>query len=306
MDVFFPKGQAGLCGVRIASGNEIRGPEFPVTVMGIDPVEKKPFNHVLPGSRTLSLGFAGCNLRCPFCQNHELVDSRSYRNDLDPERIVEAALAEDLPSVSFTYSEPLIHFEFLIELSILLRKEGIKTLLITNGCINPEPGQFLLEHLDAVKVDLKSFNPGWYREELGGDLEAVKGFIRIASESNTHLEVVTLVVPGCNDSLKEIVQAASFLGSLDRGIPYHLSGYFPRHHYAVPPTEADSLVALKKKAAEYLDYVYIGNLGLPQSTYCPKCGAELIKRSYYESKTMFDGHCCGNCGSLIPGIFEDC
>ena len=205
------EGQSGLCRVRTADAEGIRGPEFPVTVIGSDPVEKKPFYHFLPGTQTLSLGFAGCNLRCPFCQNHELVDSRIYRQDLSPERIVEIALRENALSVSFTYSEPLIHIEFLIELSILLHRQGIKTLLVTNGCINPEPGAVLLKHMDGVKVDLKSFNREWYRKELGGDLDAVLAFIRQAAESKSHLEVVTLVVPGRNDNPEELGSSAAFL-----------------------------------------------------------------------------------------------
>jgi pyruvate formate lyase activating enzyme len=300
------KGQSGLCRVRRADSDGIRGPERPVTVVAADPVEKKPFYHFLPGSMTLSLGFAGCNLRCPFCQNHELVDSRSYRRDLSHERIVRLALEEGLPSVSFTYSEPLVHIEFLIELSTGLHKEGIRTLLITNGCINPGPGALLLEHLDGVKVDLKSFNPLWYKQELGGDLDAVKGFIRLAAASPAHLEVVTLVVPGRNDSPEEIGKSAAFLAGLDRGIPYHLSGYFPRHRYSLPPTEAESLLALKDKASESLDFVYTGNLGLPQDSLCPDCGATLITRDYPAVRSLISENSCPRCGRRIPGFFAGC
>ncbi len=300
------EGQSGLCRVRFADGSGIGGPDFPVTVIGSDPIEKKPFYHFLPGTQTLSLGFSGCNLRCPFCQNHELVDSRSSRRDLSPERITEIAVQKEVRSVSFTYSEPLVHAEFLIDLCPRLQQAGIKTLLVTNGCINTEAGTRLLENMDAVKVDLKSFDAQWYKQELGGDLKSVKDFIRLVHESKAHLEVVTLVVPGRNDSENEIDLAAAFLSDLDRGIPYHLSAYFPRHRYSVPPTEGATLLRLQKRASLFLDFVYTGNRGVPESTNCPNCGRELIQRGNFHIRPLLSGNDCPGCGRYIPGFFESC
>ncbi|MDA3955902.1 AmmeMemoRadiSam system radical SAM enzyme [Oceanispirochaeta sp.] len=271
-------GKQGLCGVRTASEDRIEPQSAPVTTMAVDPVEKKPFYHFLPGSSSLSIGFSGCNLKCPFCQNHELVSTSFTNQDITARFILEKVLESGFPSVSFTYSEPLVHIEFLIETAILLKENNIAPLLVTNGCINPEPGRWLISHMDAIKVDLKSFNSQWYKNELQGDLDSVKEFISMAS-SMVHLEVVTLIIPGKNDSESEIRESSEFLACLNRSIPFHLTAYYPQDQYSTPPTSPVLLNRLKLIASESLDHVYTGNTGQQDSTYCGTCGILLIDRN---------------------------
>lgn len=296
------EGSHGLCRVRKAEGRTIHSSSHPVTVMALDPVEKKPFYHFLPGSSTLSIGFSGCNMRCPFCQNHELVESTMTRREWTPGSIVDTAISMQSSSVCFTYSEPTMHIEFLIETARGLRNAGIPALLVTNGCLNPGPGKALLRELTAVKVDLKSFDENYYRQELGGDLKSVRNFIETAY-GICHLEVVTLVIPGMNDSLEEIEASSSFLASLSADIPFHLTAYYPRHHYTIQPTSTVTLRKLRARAWESLSFVYTGNTGDLENTHCPGCGTLLIDR-------MGDGKCtmvnnsCPCCGRRIYGIFR--
>jgi len=291
----------GFCNVRSADIEGIHAPEFPVTVMAVDPVEKKPFYHFLPGTQSLSVGFAGCNLRCPFCQNHSLVDSTTFDKEITSERILKEALKLNTPTVSLTYSEPLVHIEFLVKTARLLKENGISPLLVTNGCINSDPGQWLLSFLDGVKVDLKSFDSHWYAQELKGELDAVKNFISMASEM-THLEVVTLIIPGKNDSVQEIREASHFLSHLNPDIPYHLTAYFPQHHYDIPSTSTFHLEKLKKAALEQLSYVYTGNTGRVESTYCNRCGSIIINRKTGTTELSEYG-CCLSCGKSVYGKF---
>ncbi|MDC7232214.1 MAG: radical SAM protein, partial [Spirochaetales bacterium] len=230
-------GTAGFCRVRRAGSAGITAQQSPVTVIAEDPVEKKPFYHFFPGTSTLSVGFSGCNMACPFCQNHQLVETEETHKEWTPDFIAATAIERNSSSVTFTYSEPTMHIEFLMECSSLLSQAGIPAALVTNGCINRAPAENLLKMLTAVKVDLKSFNPEWYRKELQGDLETVKQFIASAY-SLCHTEVVSLIIPGKNDSPDEIATSSTFLADIDKNIPFHLTAYYPQHKYSVPPTAA--------------------------------------------------------------------
>ena len=294
-------GQTGVCGVRTADREGIHSSSTPVTVIAEDPIEKKPFYHYKPGSITLSLGFSGCNLKCPFCQNHSLVESHRTRNELTPAAVVKLASERRSSSVCYTYSEPTMHYDFLMDTTTALNKEGIPSLLVTNGCINESPARELLGSLSAVKVDLKSFSAEWYRKELMGDLATVCRFIEAASEL-THLEVVTLVIPGKNDSEAEIASAAGFLAKLNPDIPYHLTAYYPQHRYKTPPTSPALLNRLQETARQYLNHVYTGNTGVLDRTYCPGCGELLIDRPLGNTSGISSG-CCTACGRGVYGIF---
>lgn len=296
-------GMQGICRVRKADNSSIFSDLNPVTVIAEDPIEKKPFYHYHPGSQTLSIGFSGCNMRCPFCQNHELVDSRRTNKTWTPEFIVKTALDRNSSSVCFTYSEPTMHYEFLIECSTLLKKAGIPALLVTNGCISPEPAGWLLKHLSAVKVDLKSFNRDWYKNELKGDLDTVCSFIETAY-SLCHLEVVSLIIPGMNDSIDEIAASSDFLSGISEDIPFHLTAYYPQHRYSIPPTSLSLLNKLRDKASEKLNYVYTGNTGQIENTYCPECGAVVISRNIVDSQSLQTPR-CRQCSYFIYGCFSD-
>jgi pyruvate formate lyase activating enzyme len=281
------EGRAGACKARHNEGAKLGMPYYGlVSSLAIDPIEKKPLHHFLPGSSVFSVGFVGCNLRCPFCQNWRISqETPSELEEFSPETLVDAALRSATPSIAYTYAEPTVHFEFLRACMVRARQAGLKNVLVTNGCIKAEPGRELLELCDAVNVDLKTWDPGIYRYSLGGDLDAVLDFLRIASKL-CHLEVTTLVVPGISDSLEGIDGISAFIASLSPRIPLHLSAYHPAWKYKAPPTEAGLVSDLASRARAKLIYVYIGNLvGSGEDSYCPSCGARVIARRGYSIDT---------------------
>lgn len=259
------EGQTGLCRARGCQGGKIVSLNYgKLTSLALDPIEKKPLRRFHPGSLILSVGSFGCNLRCPFCQNHEI----SMANDgeiqtmlVTPEQL--AAKAAELVlqrniGVAYTYNEPLIGYEYVRDCSILIHERGLANVLVTNGTIEEAPWRALLPFLDAVNIDLKGFTPSWYRK-LGGDLETVKHSIILAAE-RCHVEVTTLLVPGENDSVEEIRELARWLASVDPNIPLHLSRFFPQYQMTVhPPTPIEQVYRLAETAQGYLPYVYTGN-----------------------------------------------
>ncbi len=298
-------GETGICQTRKAEEREITPlRSYPVTAVAVDPIEKKPFYHYLPGSRILSVGFSGCNLKCPYCQNWHIAQTVTHQySQVLPSDIPGLCREHKNPGCAFTYSEPLIHYEYLMDAAEALHREGLKALLVTNGYINSMPGEKLAERMDAVKVDLKGFTPEWYKKELKGGLSPVKEFIRICAEK-THLEVVTLIIPGKNDSLEEIEASSRFLGSISRSIPYHLTAYYPNYHYSIPQTKETVLLKLAAHARENLDHVYTGNLGLENPTFCSSCGKTLIDRT--SGSVSFPGleeGVCRHCRTPLYGCF---
>ena len=278
-------GKAGLCKVRRNEGGTLVLPYYgAISSLAIDPIEKKPLHHFLPGSAVFSAGFLGCNLHCPFCQNWEIsqgVDVPARR--MSPEGLVEAAQASRCPSIAYTYSEPLVHFEFVLESMRLAREAGLRNVLVTNGCIEAQPARELLALTDATNVDLKCWAADAYRAELGGDLAAVIDFLRIAAAS-CHLEVTTLVVPGLSDSPEGIGSISGFLAGLSPDIPLHLSAYRPAWRHRAQPTDTALLRSLALKAREKLRYVYVGNvIGEGADTHCPSCGALVVRRRGYDT-----------------------
>lgn len=297
-------GKSGLCGVRTVE-NEIpasisRG--F-VTAASLDPIEKKPLFHFLPGEPVWSIGFNGCNFHCPFCQNARIADPLSrlgqYR---EPEDVIAEALASGASMLAYTYSEPTIHIEFLLDCAELARSEGLQNILVTNGNLLQEPAADLLKLIDGVNVDLKSWDTTYYHNVLGGDRDTVLAFIEIA-HSCSWVEVTTLVVPGDNDFPMEIESIADWIAGLSRDIPLHLSGYHPANKYIRNPTPAVQLKELGALASEKLNFVYLGNVGLENSTSCPNCGTEVISRRHYLTSSVLNHGCCPGCGYIIPGVF---
>ena len=305
------EGRTGICRTRRNQGGILTLPFFgELSSISSDPIEKKPLYHFYPGSTILSVGFVGCSLRCGFCQNHTI----SQRTDvptrhLSPEELMERAQGEGSFAIAYTYSEPLIHFEYVLACCRLAHEAGLKNVLVTNGHINDEPARELLPLVDAANVDLKSFSDEWYRTELGGNLEAVKHFIELAV-GEIVLEVTTLVVPGANDSPEEIEAIARWIAALDGATPYHLSCYFPQYRYSDPPTRPEDVVELAAVARRHLSHVYPGNVGLREiTTSCPSCGTTLIRRSGYSIRVEnvrpgLEGGVCASCGTdpRIPGL----
>lgn len=256
------EGQTGFCRARRNTDGKNTCVSYgKLTSLALDPIEKKPLFGFYPGSLILSVGSFGCNLACPFCQNHEISmhgedDTRTY--DLSPEELCTLALShQESIGVAFTYNEPLISYEYVLNTARLLRAHGLKVVLVTNGNAELPVLEELVPYVDAMNIDLKG-PPAFYRE-LGGDYETVKQCIRYCA-ARTHVEVTSLIVPGRNDSAEWIAQEAAWLSSLDKNMILHITRYFPRYHYTMPATEKQVLYRLKETAEQYLHHVYLGNV----------------------------------------------
>ncbi len=301
-------GTTGFCGVRKNYGGELQLPYYgAVSALAVDPIEKKPLYHFYPGSDILSVGFLGCNLRCPYCQNFRISHGTTAQSrTMSPSALVSAALDCGSFGIAYTYNEPTIHIEYLLEVATAARKNGIKNVLVTAGNLNTEPARELLALMDAVNLDLKSFDNEYYRRTLRADLSAVLEFARLTAE-RCHLEVTTLLVPGATDTEEEVHRIAQFVSDIDRSIPLHLSAYHPTPGYQTPPTPASTVHARAATARRYLYYVYTGNLGERAETCCPGCGAILIRRMGLGARVLGltpEGSCAG-CGRRAEIVVRD-
>jgi pyruvate formate lyase activating enzyme len=298
-----PPGRHGRCRVRFNRGGVLEMPfHGRLSSIAVDPIEKKPLYHFHPGQNILSVGFVGCSFRCPFCQNHRISqDTGVPTREVSAGELVAMAEQEGSFGIAYTYSEPLVHLEYVLEACRLARARGLKNVLVSNGFVNPQPAEELLGLLDAANIDLKSFNPEFYRQEIGGELEEVKRFLTQA-RGRIELEVTTLVIPGRNDGPEEMEAIAAFLAALDPAIPLHLSAYHPQYRYTLPPTPAATVRRLAEVARRYLRYVYLGNLGAEESdTACRQCEAVLVRRRGYQVSVpgLHDGR-CARCGAPAP------
>lgn len=306
-------GERGFCRVR---GN-IKGKLYsfvygqPVSIH-LDPIEKKPLFHFLPGSTAYSIATAGCNLRCLYCQNWEI--SQSFPEDVKsvertPQQLVEEALASGAESIAYTYTEPVSFYEYMLETAKLAREKGLKNVVITAGYINPEPLKELCQYVDAIKIDLKAFNNSFYREIVGGELEPVLQALKTVKEQGVWLEIVYLVIPGENDDPEEIKQMSQWIKeNLGENVPLHFSRFHPMYKLTnLPPTPEQTVKDLRKIALEQgLKYVYTGNLGdwETESTYCPDSREIAIERKgYFVTQINFNKGVCSN-KEQIPGIWE--
>jgi len=257
-------GGFGICGVR---GNKSGKGIIPfygfVSALAVDPIEKKPLYHFKPNTKILSLGFAGCNLRCPFCQNWHISQNTDISGRwMTSGDIISAALRQDTTSIAYTYSEPLIHLEFILDCMMLARRHGISNVLVTNGCVNYKAAVKVLKYTDAVNVDLKTFSAETYKKCLGGDLQTVLTFIELSNKMNVHTEITTLVVPDLNDSSAELSAITDYIASLNKEIPWHLSAYHPDYRWNAPPTNPQFLMNAVNEAKKKLPFVYPGNIAV--------------------------------------------
>ena len=259
------EGQTGLCRARGCRDGRIAALNYgKLTSLSLDPIEKKPLRRFRPGSLILSAGSFGCNLRCPFCQNHEISmagDGELRTVELSPEQLA-AKAAELVPQgnigIAYTYNEPLVGYEYVADCAALIRERGLVNVLVTNGTVEEAPWRALLPLINAANIDLKGFTAAWYRK-LGGDLDTVKRSVALAAE-RCHVEVTTLLVPEENDSVGEIRELARWLAGVDPNIPLHLSRFFPRYRMTDrPPTPVERVYQLAEEAGGYLTYVYTGN-----------------------------------------------
>lgn len=260
-------GQLGICRARIGALGAVQDQNYGrITSLALDPIEKKPLARYMPDSKVLSVGSYGCNMRCAFCQNSSI--ACAGENDVAWRSIMPAdlaAMAQDMVpqgniGVAFTYNEPFIGYEFLRDTASLLHEADLKSVVVSNGLVNPEPLAALLPLIDAANIDLKAFSEETYRQ-LGGSLECTKRTIEAMARCDTcHLEVTMLIVPGMNDTAEETEAAAAWLASLSPDIPYHISRFFPCHEMRDrAATDVESVYGLADVARRYLKYVYTGN-----------------------------------------------
>jgi pyruvate formate lyase activating enzyme len=300
------KGKRGICGVRKNTGDKIELMTYGViSGHSLDPVEKKPLYHFFPGHHILSIGSYGCNMRCDFCQNYH-ISQRSANNfspDTDPEKLtLEAQNATDNIGLAFTYNEPIIWFEFIVDTAVKIKESGMKTVMVSNGFVNRNPLNDLLKLIDAFNIDLKAFSDSFYTKLTGAELKPVKETLKQISKAGRHLEITTLIIPGRNDSEKEMDLEAQWISEeLGNETPLHLSRYFPMYKRDDPVTPESMLKRLYDIASKYLKYVYVGNTsaGTGQDTFCSKCGIIVTKRSGYTTRILNldrEGNCtkCGN------------
>jgi len=307
----------GVCLVRSREGTSLRVPWGYTAGVAVDPIEKKPFFHVLPGSAALSFGMLGCDLKCAYCQNwltsQALRDPRALTavQPTTPEALAGAAVRAGCASVVSTYNEPLITAEWAREVFRAAKARGLLTGFVSNGHATPEVLEYLRPAMDLLKIDLKSMRPAAYRE-LGGWLEAVLDTIGRAWRMGFWVEVVTLVVPGFNDAEEELREAARFLAGISPDLPWHVTAFHPDYRMADrPPTAARTLARAREIGLEEgLRYVYAGNLpgaiGGGEDTRCPGCGRTLVRRLGFRvlrCEVGEDGRCPG-CGERIAGVWR--
>ena len=297
---------------RGGNGGDLRGPREPggtlfaatygkVAAVAVDPVEKKPLFHFHPGARILSVGSIGCNFRCEFCQNHHLVLRQAPVEPVRIEDLLRTARRENSVGIAYTYNEPFIQFEFVLDCAKAFRAAGMKNVLVTNGYVCPEPLSELLPFVDAMNIDLKSMDPAFYRKICGGTLDPVLATIRTAAKA-THVELTTLLYTGRNDADDQVRKAIDFIAETDREIPLHISRYFPMHRATAPPTPPDRLASAYRIARERLPYVYVGNVHLPgtEDTVCPACRATVIRREgYHVDARGLSVDRCAACGARL-------
>ncbi len=308
------EGQRGVCGVRENHQGELYTLVYGKTVAeAVDPIEKKPLFHVLPGSRTFSIATVGCNFRCLHCQNHEISQwPHSGKplpgHDLPPARVVAEAQARGCASIAYTYTEPTIFFEYAYDTAVLARQAGLANLFVTNGYITSEALSAIAPYLDAANVDLKGFSERFYREVAGANLNGVLDALRDYRRLGIWLEVTTLIIPGLNDSPGELREMAAFIaGELGRDTPWHLTAFHPTYRMQDrPPTPAATLHLARRIGLEAgLNYVYLGNLGggEGEDTLCPGCRKVVISRRgvWLQGVAMREGR-CGYCNEAIAGV----
>jgi pyruvate formate lyase activating enzyme len=309
-------GRRGICQVRENRGGTLYSLVYGRLVSeNVDPIEKKPLFHLLPGSYSYSISTVGCNFHCRHCQNYEisqypsLHDNEIIGNRRSPMEIVESAGQQGCASISYTYVEPTIFMEFALDTARLAAEQGIKNVFVSNGYTTSEATRAIAPFLDGNNIDLKAFTDKFYREVCGGHLQPVLDTITLMKELGVWVEVTTLIIPGWNDSEPELQDIANFIKSLDPEIPWHVTRFHPTYKMTDRPATPISSI---KKAREIglavgLKYVYTGNTLDPEgeSTYCSHCGEKLINRAGFSAEiTNLEDGACKNCRTTLAGVFK--
>lgn len=303
------EGQRGICRVRMNREGQLLATNYgEFSALALDPIEKKPLYHFYPGSMILSAGSFGCNLSCPFCQNYSIAHQMPATRYISPEELVEinlACQAQGSIGMAFTYNEPVMWLEYIMDTAPLLHGQGLKVVMVSNGYIEAKPLQDLLGLVDAFNIDLKGFNDRFYQRICMGKLAAVQATLAAIAPC-AHLEVTNLLIPGENDHDDEVRDMCRWLANLDSQIVLHFSAYHPAYKMNLPPTPGETLRRAANIAHEYLAHVYLGNLpGEANDSFCPRCGQVLISRSGYEVKRLgLTKGKCRYCGEDISYIID--
>ena len=305
-DCRIAEGKRGFCKVRRNSGGVLYSEIFNrVMARGMDPIEKKPLYHFHPGAMIYSLGTRGCNQSCDFCQNWHMLQPDAATSEITAREVVEEARARGSVGIAYTYNEPTIWYEFVLECSQLAREAGLVNVLVSNGSVNADPFAQLAPHIDAMNIDIKSMDPEFYRRICKSKLEPVLATCQAAKAAGIHVEITNLVIPTLNDSDELIGKLVDFVAGLGKEVPLHFSAYFPAHKMTIEPTPLASLQRAREIAREKLYYVYLGNVAASDgsNTDCPQCGNRLISRRGYGTTMagIADGS-CAKCGRKVDAV----
>lgn len=308
------EGETGLCKTRINQNGKLYAINYGYPcALHIDPVEKKPLYHFLSGTSTLSISTKGCNLACLNCQNHNISQSSPSQSDevyVNPEEVVSMALEKGCQSIAYTYTDPTVYYEYMLEIAQLARSEGLRNILVSAGYINPKPLRNLLPYIDAANIDLKCFNDKQYQELCGARLTPVLNTLLTINQSPVWLEICNLIVPGYSDDMTEIKDMLSWLVENNfQEVPIHFNRFVPAyklHHLnATPIPQLIEIAELAK--SEGLKYVYVGNIGISQysHTYCSSCQSKMINRSDYSLNLIGEDYGkCELCGEEMKGVWS--
>ena len=306
------EGKFGICNVRENRGGILYTHAYgELIAQNIDPIEKKPLYHFFPGSRSFSIAAIGCNFQCGFCQNWQISQVKEAKasgfrsQEVKPEDVVKQSKRTGSKSISYTYTEPTIFFEYAFETAQLAKKEGLYNVFVTNGYMTEEMIHMIHPYLDAANIDLKSFNDDYYRKICKGRLAPVLESIELMKRLNIWIEITTLIVPGENDSEEELKKIADFLAQLDKSIPWHISRFYPQ--YKMEELESTPIKILNRAyeigRESGLHYIYLGNVGMGNNTYCCKCHKLLIERIGFsiQNYRVKDGK-CPDCQNPMDGV----
>lgn len=304
----------GICGVRQNRDGILYALAYSrVSAEHVDPVEKKPLFHFLPGSLTYSVATVGCNFKCLHCQNYSLSQTGSQIEHMryqhrEPEEIVESAVRQGCESISYTYSEPTVFFEFAYDCACLARKKGLKNVFVSNGYMTPEAAQKLAPVIDAINIDIKAFTDEFYVSTCGGRLQPVLDNVKFFAERGVLVEATTLIIPGLNDGEDEVRQLAEFIASVNSAMAWHVSAFRPTYKMTNRlPTSASALIQARQIGLEAgLKYVYIGNVhgGGGEDTVCPSCRQTVISRHGFAiDRNLLKQGACPFCNETISGYW---
>lgn len=301
--------KAGVCGININDGGELKTEVYGYpSAINLDPIEKKPLYHFLPNSLSLSIGTVGCNFRCPFCQNWHISQTSQVDKGrfVSPEMIVDLAVQSGAKSISYTYNEPAIWYPYAKDIGVLAKDAGLKNIFVSSGFESNEVLEDIVSFIDAVNIDLKSFDKSYYKKILKSDLDGVLDGLRFFAKSPIHLEITTLLIDGVNN--QDIEAISNFISDLDPDTPYHLSAFYPNYKMSDHKATAKSSLIEAKEVAKKagLNYIYLGNVPYSNDTSCPSCGNDLVVRSGYSAKLIgiVDGKCT-QCGKPIKGVWSE-